>query len=99
MAYQTVDTQPERTALAWSRSSLALLGGTFWVCRFAFVGQSPFALAVLITCTAIMATNFFLLKSRKRRLRMGVDASTATGIENALVVAQIVILGVAALFE
>lgn len=99
MVYQTADTQPERTALAWSRTSLALFAGTVWVCRLAFTGESPLALLVLVISAVIMAVNFFLLKSRKRRLRRGVDASTATGIENLLVVLQIAALSIAALLQ
>lgn len=99
MAYQTVDTQPERTALAWSRTSLALFVGTIWVCRLAFTGESPLALIVLVISAVIMTANFLLLKSRKRRLRMGVDASTASGIENLLILLQVAALAAAALLQ
>lgn len=99
MAYQAQDTQPERTALAWSRTSLALFVGTIWVCRLALVGQSSTGLVVLIISSAMMGANCFLLQSRKRRLRLGVDASAASGIENLLVVLQILLLAIAALLQ
>ena len=97
MGYQTVDTQPERTALAWSRTSLALFVGSIWVCREALVGQSTVALVVLIISALLLTTNYLLLRGRKRKLRRGVDASTASGLENLLVVLQIAVLAVAAL--
>lgn len=99
MGYQTADTQPERTALAWSRTSLALFVGTIWVCREALVGRSALSLLVLILSAVLMGVNYFMLKSRKRRLRQGVDASTATGVENLVVVVQVTVLAAAALLQ
>lgn len=99
MAYQTADTQPERTALSWSRTTLALFVGTIWVCRDALVGQSPLALAMLLISTALMASNYFLLRARKRRLRLALEASTSSGLENLLVVLQVTALAAAALLQ
>lgn len=99
MGYQTADTQPERTALAWSRTSLALFVGTIWVCREALVGESSLSLLVLLLSALLMGINYYLLKSRKRRLRQGVDASTATGVENLLIVLQVTLLAGAALLQ
>lgn len=99
MNYQSEDTQPERTALAWSRSSLALFVGTIWVCRDAFVGRSSVALSVLVLSLVLMTTNYLLVRRRKLRLANGIAAATATGVANALLVLQIIILAVAALLQ
>ena len=97
MTYQTADTQPERTALAWTRTSLALFAASIWVCRAAFLGESVFAATVLAVSVGLVTVNYFLIRTRKRKLRRGVDDSTATGIANLLVVAQVALLAMAAL--
>lgn len=99
MPYQTEDTQPERTSLAWSRSSLALFVGTIWVCRDAFVGRSAVALTVLILSLGLLSANYLLLRGRQRRLRNGVESATGTGLSYLLLVLQILALSGAALLQ
>jgi uncharacterized membrane protein YidH (DUF202 family) len=97
MAYQTADTQPERTALAWARTSLALFAGTIWVCRAAFLDESPLAALVLAISFVVVVANFFALRARKKTLRKGLELAPATGIANLLVVAQLVLVATSAL--
>ncbi len=97
MGYLTNDTQPERTALAWSRSSLALFAATIWVCRLAFIGESLLAIIILLICGALMLGHLYLANKRKLALSAGIDASIGSAIDNALLVAQVIILGLAAL--
>jgi UPF0716 family protein affecting phage T7 exclusion len=97
MAYQEIDTQPQRTELAWARTSLALFVLSIWVCRSAFLGQSTFAMAILLVSLGALLGNFLILRTRGKKLALGVEQATASGLPNLLVVIQVLLISVAAL--
>jgi uncharacterized membrane protein YidH (DUF202 family) len=87
--------QPERTALAWQRSALALAGATIVIGRLTFSAVGLIALAVVALGVAHAAV-VFATAQRHYRLRTG-DVPTRTwptGVHAALLSAQVAALGV-----
>ena len=87
--------QPERTALAWQRSALALAGATIVIGRLTFSAVGLIAVAVVALGVAHAAV-VFATSQRHYRLRTG-DVPTRTwptGVHAALLSAQVAALGV-----
>jgi uncharacterized membrane protein YidH (DUF202 family) len=87
--------QPERTALAWQRSALALAAATIVIGRLTFSAVGLVALVVVALGVAHAAVVFATAR-RHYRLRTGEpNVSTwSTGVHAALLSAQVAALGV-----
>jgi uncharacterized membrane protein YidH (DUF202 family) len=87
--------QPERTALSWQRSALALAAATIVIGRLTFSAVGLVALFV-VAVGVIHAAVVFATAHRHYRLRTGEpDLSTwPTGVHAALLSAQVAALGV-----
>ena len=87
--------QPERTALAWQRSALALAGATIVIGRLTFSAVGLAALLVVALGVAHAAVVFATAR-RHYRVRTGeAHVSTwPTGVHAALLSAQVAALGV-----
>jgi uncharacterized membrane protein YidH (DUF202 family) len=87
--------QPERTALAWQRSALALAAATIVIGRLTFSAVGLVALFIValgVTHAAVV----FATAQRHYRLRTGEGhmATWPTGVHAALLSAQVTALGV-----
>ena len=92
--------QPERTALAWQRSALALAGATIVVGRLTFgtVG----AIALLVVALGVgHAAVIFATAQRHYRIRTGATQARQwpTGVHAILLSVQVAALGVLELLD
>jgi putative membrane protein len=87
--------QPERTALAWQRSALALAAATIVVGRLTFSAVGLVALLV-VALGVVHAAVIFATAQRHYRLRTGEPhlSTWPTGVHAALLSAQVAALGV-----
>jgi uncharacterized membrane protein YidH (DUF202 family) len=87
--------QPERTALAWQRSALALAAATIVVGRLTFSAVGLVALLV-VALGVVHAALIFATSRRHYRLRTGEThlSTWPTGVHGALLSAQVAALGV-----
>jgi uncharacterized membrane protein YidH (DUF202 family) len=92
--------QPERTALAWQRTALALAAGTIVVGRLTF--SSAGAVAVLVVALGVgHAAVIFATAHQHYRIRTGAVRSRRwpTGVHAAILTAQATVLGLLELFD
>jgi putative membrane protein len=92
--------QPERTALAWQRSALALAAATIVVGRLTFNTVGLVALLVVALGLAHVAV-IFATAQRHYRIRTGVQQAKRwpTGVHAALLSLQVAALGVLELLD
>ena len=92
MSYQTNDTQPERTSMAWSRTRWATLLVTLIECRLMFGQESLLAgIGVVLAALAFLA-GLLLANRRKRHFRAGLRDAYFTGSELGLLLLQVLVL-------
>lgn len=88
---------PERTALAWLRSSLALLVAAVALARFAAHASAGLGVVITAVCVPFAVAVSLLAGARYRRTRIHPDATPGDGVLPACVTALVCLLGIAAM--
>lgn len=102
MTYQTNDTQPERSSLAWSRTRWAVLALTLLECRLLFDSDAVVALVAAYLAVLSLGAGVLITALRKRQLRAGLAPAYFPAAQLALLLVQVLVLaalGLVAVFE
>ena len=91
--------QPERTALAWQRSALALAGASVVLARVTFQSVGPLTVVVVLLGITHAAVIFATSRRHYRSRRQNLLARWPTAVHGALLVAQVLALSAMELIE